>query len=73
MIFAMLLSLLFGPHRARLFQIYTPRHPALWIASAGGAGGLMGAGMTPGLGETVVNNYYGSDSNFSGGEPLRGK
>lgn len=34
------------------------------------AGGLMGAGMTPGLGETVVNNYYGSDtgSDFSGGE-----
>jgi uncharacterized protein len=26
------------------------------------AGGLMGAGMTPGLGETVVNNYYGSDA-----------
>jgi uncharacterized protein len=26
------------------------------------AGGLMGGGMTPGLGETVVNNYYGSDS-----------
>lgn len=25
------------------------------------AGGLTGAGMTPGLGETVVNNYYGSD------------
>jgi uncharacterized protein len=34
------------------------------------AGGLMGAGMTPGLGETVVNNYYGSDagSDFSGGD-----
>jgi hypothetical protein len=36
------------------------------------AGGLMGGGMTPGLGETVVNNYYGSDagsagSDFSGG------
>ena len=33
------------------------------------AGGLMGAGMTPGLGETVVNNYYGSEggSDFSGG------
>ncbi len=33
------------------------------------AGGLMGAGMTPGLGETVVNNYgSGSDtgSDFSG-------
>jgi len=32
------------------------------------AGGLMGAGMTPGLGETVVNNYYGSEggSDFSG-------
>jgi hypothetical protein len=26
------------------------------------AGGLMGSGMTPGLGETVVNNYYGSDA-----------
>lgn len=26
------------------------------------AGDLMGAGMTPGLGETVVNNYYGSDA-----------
>jgi uncharacterized protein len=34
------------------------------------AGGLMGAGMTPGLGETVVNNYYDSDtgSDFSGGD-----
>ena len=34
------------------------------------AGGLMGTGMTPGLGETVVNNYYGSDtdSDFSGGD-----
>jgi hypothetical protein len=29
------------------------------------AGGLMGAGMTPGLGETVVNNYYGSDAGGS--------
>jgi uncharacterized protein len=38
------------------------------------AGGLTGAGMTPGLGETVVNNYYGSDpgSDFSGGEPGAG-
>ena len=26
------------------------------------AGGLSGAGMTPGLGETVVNNYYGNDA-----------
>ena len=26
------------------------------------AGGLMSGGMTPGLGETVVNNYYGSDA-----------
>jgi hypothetical protein len=26
------------------------------------AGGLMGGGMTPGLGETVVNNYYGSEA-----------
>jgi len=26
------------------------------------AGGLTGAGITPGLGETVVNNYYGSDA-----------
>src|SRR5262249_5800552 len=35
------------------------------------AGGLIGAGMTPGLGETVVNNYYGNDagSDFSGGAP----
>ena len=34
------------------------------------AGGLMGGGMTPGLGESVVNNYYGSDagSDFSGGD-----
>src|SRR5215813_1854150 len=34
------------------------------------AGDLMGAGMTPGLGETVVNNYYGNDagSDFSGGD-----
>ena len=29
------------------------------------AGGLAGAGMTPGLGETVVNNYYGSDQDYS--------
>ena len=38
------------------------------------AGGLMGAGMTPGLGETVVNNYYGSDpgGDFSGGDPGTG-
>jgi uncharacterized protein len=26
------------------------------------AGGLMSGGLTPGLGETVVNNYYGSDA-----------
>lgn len=26
------------------------------------AGGLMSGGMTPGLGETIVNNYYGSDT-----------
>jgi len=26
------------------------------------AGGLMSGGMTPGLGETVVNNYYGSET-----------
>jgi hypothetical protein len=39
------------------------------------AGGLMGAGMTPGLGESVVNNYYGdtgsgsdAGSDFSGGD-----
>jgi hypothetical protein len=34
------------------------------------AGGLMGGGMTPGLGESVVNNYYGSDAadgDWSGG------
>jgi hypothetical protein len=38
------------------------------------AGGLMGAGMTPGLGESVVNNYYGGDpgSDFSGGDPGAG-
>jgi uncharacterized protein len=30
------------------------------------AGGLTGAGMTPGLGETVVNNYYGSDAAAGG-------
>ncbi|HYZ41212.1 MAG TPA: DUF2076 family protein, partial [Stellaceae bacterium] len=30
------------------------------------AGGLMGGGMTPGLGETVVNNYYGSDTDTGG-------
>ena len=30
------------------------------------AGGLTGAGMTPGLGETVVNNYYGSDTGGGG-------
>lgn len=29
------------------------------------AGGLMSGGMTPGLGETVVNNYYGSDAGGS--------
>jgi uncharacterized protein len=34
------------------------------------AGGLMSGGMMPGVGETVVNNYYGSDPNsdFSGGD-----
>ena len=34
------------------------------------AGGLMQGGMMPGVGETVVNNYYGSDPNsdFSGGD-----
>jgi hypothetical protein len=31
------------------------------------AGGLMGGGMTPGLGETVVNNYYGSDPGADAG------
>ena len=30
------------------------------------AGGLMSGGMTPGLGETVVNNYYGSDAGGGG-------
>jgi uncharacterized protein len=30
------------------------------------AGGLTGGGMTPGLGETVVNNYYGSDAAAGG-------
>src|SRR5271155_3572661 len=32
------------------------------------AGGLMSGGMTPGLGESVVNNYYGSDGGGSGGD-----
>jgi hypothetical protein len=32
------------------------------------AGGLMSGGMTPGLGETVVNNYYGNDAGGSGGD-----
>ncbi len=32
------------------------------------AGGLMGGGMTPGLGESVVNNYYGSDAGGAGGD-----
>jgi hypothetical protein len=33
------------------------------------AGGLMsGGGMTPGLGETVVNNYYGNDAGGGGGD-----
>jgi hypothetical protein len=32
------------------------------------AGGLMSGGMTPGLGESVVNNYYGSDSGGGGGD-----
>src|SRR3984893_8679438 len=32
------------------------------------AGGLMGGGMTPGLGESVVNNYYGNDAGSGGGE-----
>jgi uncharacterized protein len=32
-----------------------------------GSGGMMGGqGMTPGLGESVVNNYYGSDAGGSG-------
>jgi hypothetical protein len=30
------------------------------------AGGLMSGGMTPGLGESVVNNYYGSDAGNTG-------
>jgi uncharacterized protein len=30
------------------------------------AGGLMSGGMTPGLGETVVNNYYGNDAGAGG-------
>jgi uncharacterized protein len=32
------------------------------------SGGLMGGGMTPGLGETVVNNYYGNDPGAAGGD-----
>ena len=31
------------------------------------AGGLMSGGMTPGLGESVVNNYYGNDAGGAGG------
>jgi hypothetical protein len=31
------------------------------------AGGLMSGGMTPGLGETVVNNYYGDDAGGGAG------
>ena len=30
------------------------------------AGGLMSGGMTPGLGESVVNNYYGNDAGSGG-------
>jgi hypothetical protein len=35
-----------------------------------GGGGILGgqAGMTPGLGETVVNNYYGGDAGGGGGQ-----
>jgi uncharacterized protein len=34
-----------------------------------GAGGIIGnQGATPGLGETVINNYYGSDPGAQGGE-----
>jgi uncharacterized protein len=32
------------------------------------AGGLMGGGMTPGLGESVVNNYYGDNAAGGGGD-----
>jgi len=32
------------------------------------AGGLMSGGMTPGLGESVVNNYYGGDAGGGGGD-----
>ncbi len=32
------------------------------------AGGLMSGGMTPGLGESVVNNYYGNDAGGAGGD-----
>ena len=32
------------------------------------AGGLMSGGMTPGLGESVVNNYYGNDGGGGGGD-----
>jgi hypothetical protein len=32
------------------------------------AGGLMSGGMTPGLGESVVNNYYGNDAGGGGGD-----
>src|ERR1700719_999203 len=31
-------------------------------------GGLMSGGMTPGLGESVVNNYYGNDAGGGGGD-----
>jgi hypothetical protein len=36
------------------------------------AGGLMSGGMTPGLGETVVNNYYGSDAGGGDGSSAPG-
>jgi hypothetical protein len=32
------------------------------------AGGLMSGGMTPGLGESVVNNYYGNDAGGGGAD-----
>jgi len=41
-----------------------------------GGGLLGGQPMMPGLGETVVNNYYGSDAgnqDFSGGQDFRGQ
>lgn len=49
----------------------------LLFGQRGSAGILGGQGMTPGLGESVVNNYYGDaaggqNQDFSGGDPGSG-